>query len=136
LLPETLYQNILLRRARRLRAQTGDSKFRSQTEIDHTGGLSVQVIAKQIADDFVLPFVDPVVLSINLHTMLLYSLLYLWFEFFPFGEWSRFSTSCWHVKQSAYDWTPVFGGIYGFSEIQQGRTKNYFPVHCCGLMHV
>ena len=29
---------------------------------------------------------DPVILLVNIHTMLIYGVLYLWFEFFPFGK--------------------------------------------------
>lgn len=29
---------------------------------------------------------DPVILFVNIHTMLIYGILYLWFELFPFGK--------------------------------------------------
>ncbi|KAI2852088.1 hypothetical protein CBS147343_8173 [Aspergillus niger] len=80
LLPETLYTNILLRRAQRLRAN-----------------LAVRIV-RQTVDDFKLSCTDPVILFVNMHTMLIYGILYLWFEFFPF----------------------VFDGIYHFTAIQQG----------------
>ncbi|KAM4055767.1 hypothetical protein HRG_015124 [Hirsutella rhossiliensis] len=32
---------------------------------------------------------DPVILSVNIHIMLIYGLLYLWFEFFPFGTFGE-----------------------------------------------
>ncbi|TFY50405.1 hypothetical protein EVG20_g11539, partial [Dentipellis fragilis] len=100
-LPETSYTNILHRRARRFRLETNDPSHLSQGEIDasETSRSFLQSIAKQLVDDMMLAFVDPIILCINLHTMLLYGLLYLWFEFFPF----------------------VFEGIYGFSAIEQGR---------------
>jgi DHA1 family multidrug resistance protein-like MFS transporter len=39
-----------------------------------------------ILEDFRMSFADPVILFVNLHTMLIYGVLYLWFEFFPFGR--------------------------------------------------
>ncbi|KAB8239222.1 MFS transporter [Aspergillus alliaceus] len=98
LLPETLYSNILLRRAQRLRSQTGDSAYRSQAEIDTPKTNFAVQILKQTADDFKLSCMDPVIFFVNMHTMLIYGILYLWFEFFPF----------------------VFDGIYNFTTIQQG----------------
>ncbi|KAA1472187.1 caffeine resistance protein [Dentipellis sp. KUC8613] len=97
-LPETSYDNILHRRARRLRQQTGDSSYRTQGEIDAACRSLTRMVAKQVVDDIMLAFVDPIILFLNLHIMLLYGLLYLWFEFFPF----------------------VFGGIYGFTPVEQG----------------
>ncbi|KAB8077010.1 major facilitator superfamily domain-containing protein [Aspergillus leporis] len=58
-------------------------------------------IMKQTVDDFKLSCIDPVILFVNMHTMLIYGILYLWFEFFPF----------------------VFDGIYHFTAIQQGLAK-------------
>lgn len=39
-----------------------------------------------MGNDLKLAFSDPVILFVNMHTMLLYGVLYLWFEFFPFGN--------------------------------------------------
>lgn len=89
-LPETLNANILLRRAQRLRRRTGNPAYRSQAELDTpVANLAVRII-RQTIDDFKLSCMDPVILFVNLHTMLIYGVLYLWFEFFPFGE----STGC------------------------------------------
>ncbi|CAI7570080.1 unnamed protein product [Penicillium pancosmium] len=98
LLPETLYTNILYRRARRLRVQTGNPAYQSQAELDTPKTNLTMRIGKQVIDDFKLSFMDPVILFVNLHTMLIYGILYLWFEFFPY----------------------VFEGIYHFTAIQQG----------------
>ncbi|KAJ6442627.1 MFS transporter [Purpureocillium lavendulum] len=86
-LPETLMSNILYRRSRRNGEYT-DGGASSNFVVD---------VARQIFDDLKLSFMDPVVLFVNIHTMLIYGVLYLWFEFFPF----------------------VFGGIYHFDAIQQ-----------------
>lgn len=86
LLPETLYTNILYRRARRLRIQNGNPAYQIQADIDIPKGNLVTRIIKQTIDDFKLSCMDPVVLFVNMHTMLIYGVLYLWFEFFPFGK--------------------------------------------------
>ncbi|KAM3499453.1 hypothetical protein MY10362_007284 [Beauveria mimosiformis] len=96
-LPETLASNILLRRAKRLRAQTGNPAYQSETEIQPGENLAARIV-KDIGNDLKLACLDPVILFVNLHTMLVYGVLYLWFEFFPF----------------------VFDGIYHFTPIQQG----------------
>ncbi|KAE8366520.1 major facilitator superfamily domain-containing protein [Aspergillus caelatus] len=98
LLPETLYSNILLRRAQRLRNQTGNPSYQSQADIDTPeSNLAIRIV-RQTIDDFKLSCMDPVIIFVNMHTMLIYGILYLWFEFFPF----------------------VFDGIYHFTAIQQG----------------
>ncbi|KAJ5876042.1 MFS transporter [Penicillium soppii] len=98
-LPETLSSNILLRRAERLRAQTGNLAYQSEAEIQSPSeNLAVRIV-KDMGNDLKLAFLDPVILFVNMHTMLVYGVLYLWFEFFPF----------------------VFDGIYHFTAIQQGR---------------
>ncbi|KFG84071.1 putative MFS transporter [Metarhizium anisopliae] len=97
-LPETLSSNILLRRAKRLRAQTGNSAFQTEAEIESPRENLAIRIFKDMGNDLKLAFSDPVILFVNMHTMLLYGVLYLWFEFFPF----------------------VFDGIYHFTAVQQG----------------
>lgn len=85
LLPETLPTGILSRRAGRLRALTGNPAYQSQTDIDTPKTNLAMRIAKQTVDDFKLSCMDPVILFVNMHTMLIYGILYLWFEFFPYG---------------------------------------------------
>ncbi|KAE8134452.1 major facilitator superfamily domain-containing protein [Aspergillus pseudotamarii] len=121
LLPETLYSNILLRRAQRLRNQTGNPSYQSPADLDTPeSNLAIRIL-KQTIDDFKLSCMDPVILFVNMHTMLIYGVLYLWFEFFPF----------------------VFDGIYHFTAIQQGRRYsssllkthlNCFPVAFFGIL--
>lgn len=86
LLPETLPSNILLRRAQRLRTQTGNSLYRSQSEMDISTTNFGTMILKQTVNDFRISCMDPVIIFVNIHTMLIYGILYLWFEFFPFGK--------------------------------------------------
>lgn len=97
LLPETSAANILYRRAKRLRKATGDDRLRSQSEIDaahHKLKDHLVVLGRA----FTLTFSEPIVLSLDLYTALVYGLLFIWFESFPM----------------------VFGGIYEFSSGLQG----------------
>ncbi|OQE13199.1 hypothetical protein PENFLA_c052G09460 [Penicillium flavigenum] len=59
--------------------------------------LAVRIV-KDMGNDLKLACLDPVILVVNMHTMLVYGVLYIWFEFDPF----------------------VFDGIYHFTAIQQG----------------
>ncbi|KAJ5123379.1 hypothetical protein N7448_009476, partial [Penicillium atrosanguineum] len=84
LLPETLSSNILLRRAQRLRTQTRNPSHRSQFEMDAPRTSLGVMIFEQIVNDLKISCMDPVIIFVNIHTMLIYGILYLWFEFFPF----------------------------------------------------
>jgi len=83
-LPETLSGKILMRRAQELRQSTGDLRYQSQSELDAPKTNLFLKMIEQIAVDFKLSCIDPVILFINIHTMFIYGILYLWFEFFPF----------------------------------------------------
>jgi DHA1 family multidrug resistance protein-like MFS transporter len=85
-LPETSSSNILLRRAERLRAQPGNPAYGSITEMESPSeNLAVRIV-KDMGNDLQLACLDPVILFVNLHMMLVYGVLYLWFEFFPIGK--------------------------------------------------
>ena len=92
-LPETSAQNILLRRAARLRAISGNDKIRSQTEIDRQGLTAKDVAVDAIIKPFEIMFKDPAVLFTNLYTSLIYGIYYSFFEVFPL----------------------VYGPLYGFN---------------------
>ncbi|KAH7273204.1 major facilitator superfamily domain-containing protein [Fusarium solani] len=92
-LPETLMANIQHRRACRLQQENTQGK-------NHSLRSFFLGVARQTVDDFKLSCMDPVILFVNIHTMLIYGILYLWFELFPF----------------------VFGGIYRFDATQQALT--------------
>lgn len=95
--PETSADNILYKRAKRLRKATGNSRLRSQSEIDaahYTARDHLIVLGRA----FTLTFSEPVVLLMNSYAGLLYGVLFIWFESFPI----------------------VFGGIYGFNQGEQG----------------
>ncbi|KAH8805404.1 major facilitator superfamily domain-containing protein [Xylogone sp. PMI_703] len=97
LMPETSSSNILYRRAKRMRKTTGVSALKSQSEID-AAEITLRDTAVFLGRAFTLTFSEPVIFFVDLYSALLYGVLYLWFESFPF----------------------VFGGIYGFTIGQQG----------------
>lgn len=66
LLPETLDSNILFKRARRLRALTGNPNLRSQSEIDEASRSSKEVVYESLVRPFVLA-AEPAVLFFNLY---------------------------------------------------------------------
>ncbi|KDE03972.1 hypothetical protein MVLG_05541 [Microbotryum lychnidis-dioicae p1A1 Lamole] len=93
LLPETLESTILIRRAERLRLRTGDSRFRTQAEIDAIAGENfVQLARSNLKRAFQLT-AEPAVLFANSYIALVYACFYLWFEAFPivYNETYRFS---------------------------------------------
>ncbi|KFY01222.1 hypothetical protein V490_01019 [Pseudogymnoascus sp. VKM F-3557] len=95
-MPETLSSNILHRRERRLREQSNIPQSQLPLEPAAKRGFLLDILHQTI-DDFKISCMDPVVLFVNIHTMLIYGILYLWFELFPF----------------------VFGDIYHFNQTQQ-----------------
>ena len=66
LLPETLEDNILLKRARRLRKLTGNSELRSQSEIDQASLSRGEVIYENLVRPFILA-AEPAVFFANLY---------------------------------------------------------------------
>lgn len=81
--PETSTPNILLRRAKRLRALTGDSRLRSQSEIDQKNIKPTQVIISALIKPLEITIKDPAIAFVNLYTALVYGIYYSFFEVFP-----------------------------------------------------
>ncbi|KAL8286919.1 hypothetical protein RQP46_003925 [Phenoliferia psychrophenolica] len=96
-LPETLGENILHKRAVRLRKLTGNKLLRSQSEIDEEGQSISQTLVSNIERTFIVAG-QPAVMFANVYLGFAYGCFYCWFEVVPL----------------------VFGGIYGFSEGAQG----------------
>ena len=92
------------------------------------------MIFEQIVNDLKISCMDPVIIFVNIHTMLIYGILYLWFEFFPFGKTilSNLAT-CIPVNlyPCAYKLLIVFDGIYHFSPVQQAR--EFLPLFNLGV---
>ena len=82
-LPETSSTNILLRRARRLRARIGDPRLKSQSEIDQGSIRIGTVIMESIIRPMEISIKDPAVLFTNVYTALQYGIYYSFFEVFP-----------------------------------------------------
>jgi len=82
--PETSASNILYCRARRLRKATGNPSIMSAPEIAvatmSRRALAVGVLVRP----FTLNFQEPIVFALNVYIGLIYALLYIWFESFPF----------------------------------------------------
>jgi DHA1 family multidrug resistance protein-like MFS transporter len=70
--PETSAANILLRRARRLRAMTGDGKLQSQSEIDQGNKSLSTVVTDTLVRPLQITIQDPAVLFTNVYTSLIY----------------------------------------------------------------
>ena len=81
--PETYAPNILLRRANRLRALTGDSRLRSQSEIDQRGLKPSKLALDALVKPFEITIKDPAVAFVNMYTALVYGIYYSFFEVFP-----------------------------------------------------
>ncbi|GFZ49505.1 Caffeine resistance protein 5 [Saitozyma sp. JCM 24511] len=79
----TSTNNILLRRAQRLRRLTGNQNLRSHSEIQQgemTGG---EIVRMTLVRPFSMTFTEPIVLAINVYIGLIYAVLYSYFESFP-----------------------------------------------------
>jgi DHA1 family multidrug resistance protein-like MFS transporter len=92
-LPETSSPNILLRRAKRLRALNGNQNLKAQSEID-SSNLSVGQIAKDnLYRPLLMMVLDPAIGFTAVYTMLLYAIYYSFFESFPlvYGDMYHFN---------------------------------------------
>ncbi|KAF2238680.1 benomyl/methotrexate resistance protein [Viridothelium virens] len=99
-LPETSGPNILLWRARRLRKLTGDSRLKSQSEIDQANLNPREVAIEALWRPILLMLLDPAIAFTAVYVALLYGIYYSFFEAFPL----------------------VYVDIYGFNLGQMGLT--------------
>ncbi|CAO1614400.1 unnamed protein product [Sympodiomycopsis kandeliae] len=96
--PETSSQNILYRRAVRLRKLTGNKDLKTAGEIAAAQMTGKDIAMMTLVRPFTMTILDPMVLLNNLEIGLVYSVLYSFFESFPL----------------------VFEGVYGFNAGEQG----------------
>ncbi len=82
-MPETSSANILYRRARRLRKQTGNDKLRCEPELIGETMTGKEIALMVLVRPFTLSVTEPICFALNLYIALVYALLYLWFESFP-----------------------------------------------------
>ncbi|KAI0320373.1 major facilitator superfamily domain-containing protein [Amylostereum chailletii] len=80
-LPETYVPVLLVKKAKRLRAETGDARYYAPMELGQTT-LS-QTINKTLATPFKVLFQEPVLMAITFYMSFLYGVIYLIFEAFP-----------------------------------------------------
>lgn len=79
--PETYGPTILLHRARKLRASTGDDSWVTENELDETP--TTQRLTRFLIRPFQLLFRELIVMLISLYMSVLYGLLYMFFVAFP-----------------------------------------------------
>ncbi|KAK9489663.1 major facilitator superfamily domain-containing protein [Lipomyces doorenjongii] len=104
-LPETFGPTVLSRRARRLRKSTGNKELTTKSELEFASVTTGVMIQDNLIRPFIISFLEPGVLMLNIYTGFMYAVLYTWFEAFPI----------------------VFVGIHHFNLIQSGLSF-------CGLM--
>lgn len=104
--PETSHENILSRRARRLREQTGDNRYYTKQERIDSEMTTKNFIITTCYRPLKLIVNEPIVLAFDLYISLAYGAFYLFFEAFPF----------------------VFNGIYHFTLIETGLSYMGFMV--------
>lgn len=97
-MPETLSDNILLRRAQRLRTQTRRTDIKSESEIRQSTMSPREVTFNALIKPWEINALDPAVLFSTFYTALTYGIYYSFFESFPL----------------------VYGDIYGFNLGEQG----------------
>ncbi|KAK0116003.1 hypothetical protein ONS95_013040 [Cadophora gregata] len=81
--PETSAQNILLRRAARLRKLTGNPNLKAQSEIDQAKLSASEVVTISLWRPIQINFLDPAVAFTSLYISLVYAIFYSFFEVFP-----------------------------------------------------
>jgi DHA1 family multidrug resistance protein-like MFS transporter len=82
-MPETSASNILLRRAKRLRALTGDARLQSQSEIEQHQLKASEILVSALIKPIEITIKDPAIFFVNMYTALFYGIYYTFFEVFP-----------------------------------------------------
>lgn len=82
-MPETSASNILLRRAKRLRALTGDMRLQSQSEIEQRQLKASEILISALIKPVEITIKDPAIFFVNMYTALFYGIYYTFFEVFP-----------------------------------------------------
>jgi DHA1 family multidrug resistance protein-like MFS transporter len=83
LMPESSTPNILLRRAKRLRKLTGNSKLQSQSELDQRTLTASAILVDALIKPIEITLKDPAIFFVNIYTALFYGIYYTFFEVFP-----------------------------------------------------
>ncbi|CAD1779411.1 similar to Saccharomyces cerevisiae YBR008C FLR1 Plasma membrane multidrug transporter of the major facilitator superfamily [Maudiozyma barnettii] len=89
--PETSHQNILARRAKRLRKQTGDQRYYTRQERLDSKLTKREIMITTLYRPWELMFKEPIIMAFDLYIALAYGAFYLFFEAFPLVF-----TNIWH----------------------------------------
>ncbi|EDK42335.1 benomyl/methotrexate resistance protein [Lodderomyces elongisporus NRRL YB-4239] len=81
--PESYAPTLLARRAKRLRAITGNDKITSVGLLENHHKKFKEIVVETLWRPIEITFMEPVVLLIDLYIALLYCVMYLFFEVFP-----------------------------------------------------
>ena len=106
--PETQHNNILHRRAERIRRETGDNRYYTKQELVESEVSFKEFVIEITARPFKLMVLEPAVLAFNVYIAVCYGTFYLFFEAFPI----------------------VFIGIYHFTLVEMGFAYLGFCVGC------
>ncbi|TKA78244.1 hypothetical protein B0A55_04789 [Friedmanniomyces simplex] len=106
--PETSTDNILRRRAQRLRKRTGHKNIKSKSEVAQTSMTVSEVVRDALIKPMEIFIKDPAVTFTNVYTALTYGIYYSFFEAFPL----------------------VYQDIYGFSTGLTGMTFVTIGIAC------
>lgn len=134
LLPETSSDNILLRRAARLRKLTGDVNLKSHSEITQEQMSAKEMVVDHLIKPWEINILDPAVLFTTVYVALCYAIFYSFFEVFPliFPKIHHFSPgatglSFLSVSIGVLVTVPVGLCYYGVF-VEPGLVKNGAPV--------
>ncbi|ODV80927.1 multidrug resistance protein 7 [Suhomyces tanzawaensis NRRL Y-17324] len=97
-LPESYSKTLLLRKAKRLRAKTGNMNITTEDEVANSKLTVREIAIETLWRPIEISIAEPVVLMINMYIALVYSILYLWFEAYPIA----------------------YLGVYGFTLVEMG----------------
>lgn len=85
--PETYAPALLLRRAKKMRKQSGDAKFVTEQELDTRPlGERLRIVLMRPLQ---LLFLEPIVFFMSLYMSVLYGLLYMFFIAYPIGNYDH-----------------------------------------------
>ncbi|KAG5421323.1 MDR1 [Candida metapsilosis] len=93
-LPETYAPTLLARKAKRLRARTGNDRITTEGLLENERRTMHQILVEALWRPIEVTILEPVVLLIDIYIAMVYSVLYLFFEVFPiyFVEVRGFTT--------------------------------------------
>ncbi|KAL0941107.1 caffeine resistance protein 5 [Colletotrichum truncatum] len=82
-LPETSANNILYRRALRLRRATGDRRYICEAQIKAEDKSGKEAILAHLVRPFTLAMTEPIIFLLTFYSAFVYGLMYIWFEALP-----------------------------------------------------